>query len=186
MSSEAFSALPRILHQVWGAPLRPPSSQVLPLPALWPRHQNMQISCPEMFVCLLGFLGASTARSFPPINYSFNWLSEGIAHGIRAEKYSLELYEAVCTGKLVTCGLLVQPGCPWLDAPQTACCVQVAELCFLLYTSGRVNTVPPSPAHFRTSAHCALYIVSSCYLTKMKQVRDDLYADHRASLCTVS
>ena len=36
------------------------------------------------------------------------------AHGIRAEKHALELYETVCTGKLVTCGLLVQPGCPWL------------------------------------------------------------------------
>ncbi|XP_043212915.1 uncharacterized protein LOC122389961 [Amphibalanus amphitrite] len=36
------------------------------------------------------------------------------AHGIKAEKHALELYEGVCQGKLVTCGLLVQPGCPWL------------------------------------------------------------------------
>ena len=36
------------------------------------------------------------------------------AHGIKAEKYALEMYGGVCSGKLVTCGLLVQPGCPWL------------------------------------------------------------------------
>ena len=36
------------------------------------------------------------------------------AHGIRAEKHALELYKAVCPGRLMTCGLIVQPGCPWL------------------------------------------------------------------------
>ena len=40
------------------------------------------------------------------------------AHGIKAEKHALELYESVCQGRLVTCGLLVQPGCPWLGCSQ--------------------------------------------------------------------
>ena len=49
------------------------------------------------------------------------------AHGIRAEKYSLELYEAVCTGKLVTCGLLVQPGCPWLGCSPDGVVMRAGE-----------------------------------------------------------
>ena len=34
-------------------------------------------------------------------------------HGIRAEKNALDLYESICPGRLLMCGLVVQPG-PWL------------------------------------------------------------------------